>query len=390
MSIKKGTFVLVLVLVLALGSGLTLGTQEIVRSMGKGNVTIQQSEYDRLSYLDNKYAKLEALYQTIQQQFYTDVDEKLLLTGIYRGLFEGLGDVYSTYMTKDEYESWMASVLGEFEGIGITFTMDDNRHFVIISTIKGSPADKAGLRTGDLILLVDGKSYDKLEDIGAAIRGDAGSTVEITYLRDGEEAKVSIVRAKIVTESVLTRKLEGNIGYIQITSFEERTSQDFEAALHALEVDGVRGLVIDLRNNGGGLVDAGVAVADLLMGKGVITYLQDREGNKDTYESDESKTTLPYVILVNGGTASTSEILSAAIKDSKEGILVGETTFGKGVVQTTTQLPDGDAIKLTIKQYFSPLGNTIHKIGITPDYPIADNPDTIEDEQLNKALELLK
>jgi carboxyl-terminal processing protease len=261
---------------------------------------------------------------------------------------------------------------------------------VVISTISGSPADKAGLRTGDIILMVDGKAYEELEALGAAIRGDAGSKVEITYLRGEDQKTVSIIRAKIVSETVVSRELAGGIGYIQITSFEEHTAEDFEAALHEFEVKGLKGLVIDLRNNGGGLVDQGVAIADLLMGKGSITYLMDRDGNKETYSSDTNKTSLPFVLLVNGGTASTSEILSAAIKDSKDGLLVGETTFGKGIVQSTTQLPDGDAVKLTIKQYFSPDGNVIHKIGVEPDYAVTDNPDTPEDEALNKALALLQ
>jgi carboxyl-terminal processing protease len=390
MTLKKRTLALLLVLALALGSGLTLGIQQFSGTYGVGSVLVDQSDYDRLVALEAKYGKLEALYQTILDNYYDDIDEDALMTGIYKGLFDGIGDVYSTYMTKDEYESWVASALGEFEGIGITFTQDDDDNFVVISTISGSPADKAGLRTGDIILMVDGKAYEELEALGAAIRGDAGSKVEITYLRGEDQKTVSIIRAKIVSETVVSRELAGGIGYIQITSFEEHTAEDFEAALHEFEVKGLKGLVIDLRNNGGGLVDQGVAIADLLMGKGTITYLMDRDGNKETYSSDTNKTSLPFVLLVNGGTASTSEILSAAIKDSKDGLLVGETTFGKGIVQSTTQLPDGDAVKLTIKQYFSPDGNVIHKIGVEPDYAVTDNPDTPEDEALNKALALLQ
>jgi carboxyl-terminal processing protease len=246
------------------------------------------------------------------------------------------------------------------------------------------------LLAGDFILRVDGKEFTDLETLGTAIRGDAGSKVEVTYQRENKEYTISLIRAKIVTESVTYELREDNIGYIQITGFEDQTSEDFTAALRDLEVKGAKGLIVDLRNNGGGLVDEGVQIADTLMGKGTITYLQSRNGEKEYYESDAQKTTLPFVVLVNEGTASTSEIVAAAIKDSDDGQLIGITTFGKGIVQSTSQLPDGDAIKLTIKQYFSPLGTTIHKIGVTPDFVIEDNPQTTDDEQMNKALALLQ
>lgn len=390
MTLKKRTFVLILCLTLLAGGGLMYGGLQIARSAGVGTIQIPVSEYEALTYMNQKYAKLEQLYQTVASNFYTDVDTKSLEIGMYKGLFAGLDDVYSAYMTKEEYESWKASALGEFEGIGITFAQDDNGEFVIINTISGSPAQKAGLAAGDLILKVDGVEYTDLEAMGTAIRGDAGSKVEVTYQRNDKEYTISMIRAKIITESVSYELRKDNIGYIKITGFEDKTSEDFATAIRDLEVKGAKALVIDLRNNGGGLVDEGVQIADMLMGKGTITYLQDRNGQKEYYESDAQKTSLPYVVLVNDGTASTSEILAAAIKDSDDGQLVGITTFGKGIVQSTTQLPDGDAIKLTIKQYFSPLGTTIHKIGVTPDYVVQDNQALEGDEQLNKALALLQ
>jgi carboxyl-terminal processing protease len=366
------------------------GGRQIAILMNVGNVQVPVSEYENLKYMHDKYAKLEQLYQTIEENFYKDIDTDALEIGMYKGLFSGLDDVYSAYMTKDEYEAWKASALGEFEGIGITFAQDDSGEFVILNTITGSPAQKAGLLAGDLILKVDGKEFTDIETLGTAIRGDAGSKVEVTYQRNSEEYTISLIRAKIVTESVSYELRTDSIGYIKITAFEDQTSEDFTAALRDLEVKGAKGLIIDLRNNGGGLVDEGVQIADKLMGKGTITYLQDRNGKKEYYESDAQKTSLPYVVLVNDGTASTSEIVAAAIKDSDDGQLIGITTFGKGVVQSTSQLPDGDAIKLTIKQYFSPLGITIHKIGVTPDFVVEDNPTIDGDEQLNKALALLQ
>jgi len=390
MTMKKKTFALILCLTLIVGGGLMYGGIQIAVMVDVGNVQVPVSEYENLKYMNEKYAKLEQLYQTIEENFYQDVDTDLLEIGIYKGLFSGLDDVYSAYMTKDEYEAWKASALGEFEGIGITFAQDDNGEFVILNTITGSPAEKAGLLAGDLILEVDGKEFTDLETLGTAIRGDAGSKVEVTYQRSSKEYKISLIRAKIVTESVTYELRKDGIGYIKITGFEDQTSEDFAAALRDLEVKGATGLIIDLRNNGGGLVDEGVQIADMLMGKGTITYLQDRNGEKEYYESDAQKTSLPYVVMVNDGTASTSEIVAAAIKDSDDGQLIGITTFGKGIVQSTSQLPDGDAIKLTIKQYFSPLGTTIHKIGVTPDFVVEDNPNIDGDEQLNKALALLQ
>lgn len=390
MTMKKRTFVLILCLTLLIGGGVTYGGMQIAILANVGTVQVPATEYDQLIYMNDKYAKLEQLYQTIEESFYKDVDKNALEIGIYKGLFSGLEDVYSAYMTKEEYEAWKASALGEFEGIGITFAQDDTGEFVILNTITGSPAQKAGLLAGDFILRVDGKEFTDLETLGTAIRGDAGSKVEVTYQRENKEYTISLIRAKIVTESVTYELREDNIGYIQITGFEDQTSEDFTAALRDLEVKGAKGLIVDLRNNGGGLVDEGVQIADTLMGKGTITYLQSRNGEKEYYESDAQKTTLPFVVLVNEGTASTSEIVAAAIKDSDDGQLIGITTFGKGIVQSTSQLPDGDAIKLTIKQYFSPLGTTIHKIGVTPDFVIEDNPQTTDDEQMNKALALLQ
>lgn len=390
MTIKKRTFAVIIFLALCLGAGLTFGGMEIAKKMEIGSVSVSYKEYASLEYMNKKYAKLEMLYQTIEKNFYKDVDEDMLETGMYKGLFAGLGDVYSSYMTKEEYEAWKAAALGEFEGIGVTFSQTDAGNFVILSVIGGSPAAEGGIKAGDVILKVDGKKYTDLETLGAAIRGTAGSKVVITYQRNKHKNTITLIREKIVTETVSYKLRNDKIGYIKISSFEENTAEDFSTALRDLEVRGAKGLIIDLRNDGGGLVNEGIEIADSLLGKGTITYLQARDGEKQFYYSDADKTELPYVLLVNGGTASTSEIVAAAIKDSKDGLVVGTTTFGKGIVQSTTQLSDGTAIKLTIKQYFSPLGHIIHKIGVKPDYIVKENSKIKGDEQLNKALALLQ
>ncbi len=288
-------------------------------------------------------------------------------------------------MTKEEYESWMATTLGESQGIGVTFNENDKGEFVILSTNPGSPAEKNGMKAGDIITKVDGKTFENADTIGAAMRGEAGTEVKITYVRDGKESVVTLVRAKIVTQSVSSKMLDGDIGYIKISAFEEATAKDFETALADIEVKTPKGLIIDIRDNGGGLVNSGTQIADHLIGKGTITYLQDRNGEKQYIDSDSDRTNIPYILLVNENSASTSEILAAAVKDNGPGKIVGVTTYGKGVVQSTTKLEDGSAYKLTIMQYFSPKGNAIHDKGVKPDYEVKG-----EDAQLNKAIELLQ
>ena len=191
-------------------------------------------------------------------------------------------------------------------------------------------------------------------------------------------------------QTVRSEILDGGIGYIRISSFEEKTADDFKEHLRDLELKGVKGFVLDLRDNGGGLVEVSVEVADALLEEGVVTYTEDRKGNKEYYKSEPGKTNLNYVVLVNGGTASASEIITGAIKDQKSGIIVGATTYGKGIIQSIEQLSNGDAVKLTIMQYFSPNGNVIHKVGVKPDIEVEELIDDELDQQLEKAIELLK
>lgn len=390
MTIKKKYFIVALVLSLAAGALIMFGAMEIAKSTGVGTIKIENKEYEHMKYMTDKYAKAEELWQEIKNGYYTDVKDRDLEVGMYKGIFEGLDDPYSAYMTKKEYESWMASATGEFEGVGVTFTEDDNGNYVILNTVSGSPAEKAGIKAGDFILEVDGKEYTDMDALGAALRGDKGTQVKVTYSRDGEIKNVTLTRAKIVTETVESEIKAGNKGYIEILSFEENTAEDFESALHEMEVKNVDGVVIDLRNNGGGLVSEGLEIADRLLGKGTITYTQDHNGKKEYYDSNQDKTKLPYVLLVNEGTASTSEIIAAAVKDTGDGILAGTKTFGKGIIQNTRQLSEGDAFKLTTYQYFSPKGKTIHKKGVKPEYFIKDNDSEETDIQLDKALDLLR
>ena len=280
----------------------------------------------------------------------------------------------------------MISTTGEYQGIGVTIAPDDRGLINVVSPIDGSPAEKAGIKSGDKIISVGDQVYDgsSIDQAAAAMRGKPGTKVDLIIIRGQQELKFTITRANIIMHTVRSEVLEGDIGYIRISSFEEKTARDFKEHLRNLELKGVKGFILDLRDNGGGLVEVSIEVADALLEEGIVTYTEDRKGKKEYYKSKPGRTNLPYVVLVNGGTASASEIVTGAIKDHKGGVVVGTTTYGKGIIQSIEQLSNGDAIKLTIMQYFSPDGNIIHKVGIKPDIEVEDLADDDLDQQLVK------
>lgn len=391
MRLNKQRLIIYLIVAFLLGGVVSWGVVEAVNRGLLGNtVKVSTDDYKQYEKLSQRYGKLDALYETVNTQFYKKVKEQDLIDGMYKGVVAGLGDPYSAYMTKKEYDSWSADTLGEFDGIGITFSMNTERDLIVVSTIDGTPAYRAGIKAGDIIEGVDGKVYTNMDDAAAAMRGKAGTKVEITYSRKDKVNTAVLTRETIVTESVQSKIRKDNIGYIRITAFEEHTAEDFEKALDQMEKKKVQGIVIDLRDNGGGVVEAGLEIADKLLGKQAITYLQDRQGKKKYYNSDGQRTKLPYAILVNEGTASTSEIVTAAVKDEGKHPIVGTKTFGKGIVQVTSLLKEGDALKLTTMQYFSPKGNVINSKGITPNYVVKIKEDSKKDTQMEKAITLLK
>lgn len=390
MQVKKQNMIIAVAAAFLLGCAAALGSVLLVeKGFIGGMVKVPQEEYQYYQQLDDRYAKLNQIYNDITANYYKEPDESNLETGMYKGLVAGLGDPYSSYMTSEEYQAWSDSVSGEFEGIGINFSMNTKGEFVILSSIPGTPAEAAGLKSGDRILAVDGKVYADLELLSGAIKGKAGTKVNLTYEREGQQKDVTIKRAKIVNQTVSSKMLKSDIGYIAITSFEEHTAEDFQTQMDTLQQKGAKSLVIDLRDNGGGLVDAGVEIADTLLGEGLITYMQDRSGKKQYIRSDKDAVQLPCVFLVNENTASTSEILAAAVKDDGTNPLVGTTTFGKGIVQSSQQQKDGSSLKLTIMQYFSPKGNVIHGKGVKPDYVVKEDEKSTNDKQLSKAVEIL-
>lgn len=362
----------------------------VITSSAGGFIRVNAEGYENMLKVYKKYSKLEQIYSYIDANYYTDIDEDKLMEGAYSGLVKALDDPYSSYMSKDKYKEWNSDISGEFGGIGVTFTEDDKGDFLIVSVIDDTPAYKAGIRAGDIIEAVDGKTYDDMNDIVAVIRGKEGTSLKLKYKRDNKEKTVTIVRDTIQIESVKSEIRKDNIGYIRISSFIETTAEDFKKVLSEMESAKVKGMVIDIRNNGGGLVNEGLEVADELLGKCTLVCYVDNKGNKTYSYSDKDKTDIPYVLLVDGATASTSEILTAAVKDNNGGKIVGTKTFGKGIIQNTSQFKDGSALKLTVMQYLSPDGSEIHKKGVKPDYVVKLKKNDDTDYQLNKALELLK
>lgn len=377
MNISKGRFVIIVAAAFVAGVVLSLGAMVGIAKLNLG--------YHKAGVDDTKLAQIKSY---IDKYYLEDYEDQELINNAYRGYVAGLEDPYSAYMTADEYESYELSSMGSYSGIGVTFQMDEKGNYVIVNVSKDSPADKAGLKSGDYLLKVDGKTYMDSDVMASNIRGKKGTKVKITYLHDEEEKEVTIVRDKIVQKSVDHKMLNDDIGYIQISEFISTTGSDFDKALDEIRKEGAKKLILDLRDNGGGLVDDAIQVADQFLDAGVACYVEDKNGRTEEYNVKDGKTDLETVVLVNGNSASASEILAAAMQDNGY-TLVGEKTFGKGVIQTSFQMPGGDAVKLTILKYLSPKKREIHKKGIKPNVKVKDDKDTKEDEQLEKAEDLL-
>ena len=387
--LKKKNLIILLLIVALVGGGIATGFDRFVFT---DDVRISGEDYEVYQSMLKRYGKVEALYNMLEQYYYTDLDAEQLEEGMCKGLFDATGDPYTSYMTKEQYENLLINTTGELEGIGVTVGASTENQIIVVSTVKGSPAESVGLQSGDIIVAVDGKEYKGSElDLAVAnMRGKAGTKVTVTYLRGGKRQEAMITRAKITLESVYAEELDDNIGYIYISSFENKTAEDFKKELDAFEVKGVDGVIIDLRNNGGGLVDAAVEVADELLDEGILAYAEGKGQDRTYMNTKEGKTTVPYVILINEGTASASEIIAAGVQDNKGGKIIGTTSFGKGVIQSMAPLKAGDAIKMTVAQYFSPKGHVIHEVGVKPDVEVELNENSRVDTQLQKAIEILK
>lgn len=334
-----------------------------------------------------KYDKLVALENIVEEDYYQDVDQEKLILGAEKGLIQSLGDPYSEYYTKEEFNLLKEQTQGSFVGIGIYMSGNDEDNVVVKSVIKDYPAEKSGLKSGDIILKVDGEEvkYSQSSLATSKIKGKAGTSVVLTIKRGDKQFDVTVKREEIVVASVKSEVKDDNIGYVQITSFDKNTYKEFKQAVSSLQKKNVKSLIIDLRDNPGGLLDVCVDIADYLLGEGTIVYTKDNNGDTQYYKSDEKKVDLPIVVLINENSASASEILTAAIVDNKAGIAVGTTSYGKGLVQSVREFNDGTGYKLTTAQYYTPNGNYINKQGIKPNI-VEKN----KEKQLDRAIEYIK
>ena len=398
---KKRSLIL-LIIVFMLTSAIGTGILILTIGIGTGNlVVLSKDNYNKYEAIMTDYSGLFDLEKFVNENYYIPVDKAAIKEGTYQGVFLGLGDPYSSYLNKKDYQDLLESTAGEFQGIGVTIAPDDAGFIKVIAPIEDTPAARAGIKAGDKIVKVNDKEYTAktINDAVAAMRGEPGTKVKIEVLRDGALIKFDLVRSNIVINSVKSEVLADNLGYIRITNFDEKTLGEFKNHLKDLESKKIKGLVLDLRDNPGGLVDSSVSITDMLLGSGTITYTEDRNGKREYYKSDASKIDVPYVVLINKGSASASEIMASAIKDNKGGTIIGETSFGKGIIQRIFSYGnDGGGIKLTVMQYFSPNGNVIHKIGVKPDVEVIVKDDAYvngllprdKDTQLNKGIEILE
>lgn len=364
-------------------------------------VLVTTAFVDKYHYVDKK---LQAIETVLKDYYVGDIDEQKLEEGIYKGFVAGVGDAYTNYYTSDEYASFKEKSSGMYAGIGIQMTLQTYDNSIEVTEVfEGSPAEKAGIKPKDRIIKAAGKRVtgDEFDILPTLVKGTPGTTVDITVYRSSEEKnyEFTIERASVASPTVYFKMLDDEVGYIQIKQFEAVTYDQFKVALEKLKKEKAKGLVLDLRDNPGGLLNIVEQIADELVPEGIIVSTKDKQGKGSEYYADSKYTDIPMVVLINGNSASASEVLAGALKDYNRAELIGTTTFGKGVVQTIIPLSDGSAIKLTTSQYFTPSGVCIQGIGIAPDYEVTLSTEKIlkgrgltdtEDDQLQTAIKVVK
>lgn len=370
-------------------------------NLSDGKQTIS-SLFNNSSSDDKLTKSLNSIKSLLKKYYLNDIDEEKAINGAIEGYVSALGDKYTEYIPKDEMEEYTQNLMGNYVGIGIYMTKNtkDNT-IVVISPIKYSPAEEAGILPGDIITKIDGVEYngDSMDAAANNIKGEEGSTVKLEIQRGQEIKTFEITRKKITTNPVVAEKLENNIGYLEVSSFDENTAENFKAKYEELKSQGITSLIIDLRNNGGGLVEETLKIADYIVPKDKeLLVTVDKDGKEKVEKSKEDVLIdMPIVVLVNKNSASSSEILAGALKDLNEATIVGNTTYGKGVIQQLLQLKDGAGLKVTVEEYYTPNRTKINGVGIEPNEKVdlpssVENPLAVErkdDTQLQKAIELL-
>lgn len=336
-----------------------------------------------------KYQQLEDIDNYVRENYLHDIDEEELSSGILKGYINGLGDKYSEYLTPGEYQEMLAEDSGKVIGLGITVSEDSSGYIKVSSIMSDSPVAKSIIEAGDIIVAVNGKDVLKEGADNAINAINNGSDVEITIRRDGKNIPLEFTRQTFEITSVTSRMLDNYIGYIKISSFKENTPDQFSTGLEHLTMNGAKAVIFDLRDNGGGLAEALEKCLDPLLPEGVIALEKYRDGHTETLiYSDESELDIPFTVIVNGNTASAAELFSACLRDFKSSPIVGEQTYGKGVIQSYKPFDDGSAVYLTIAEYQTSLSECFDGTGITPDYIALKSENESDDYQLDKAIEI--
>lgn len=375
----------------------SIGMYQYFRNNNNNYALLSNSANSDISTTLNKYKSI------IDKYYLGEIDEEKLKEGAIKGYIEGLEDPYTEYIAKEDMEDYLEDTMGNFVGIGIYMVKNTEVDKIqVLAPIKNSPAEKAGILPGDLIVAVDDISYtaDDMTEVSNKIKGEEGTTVKVEILRGTETKIFELTRETIKVNPVEGKVLNNHIGYIEFSSFDEGTAEDFKAKYEELQKQSIDSLIIDLRNNGGGIVDEALKIADYIVDKGsVLLYEIDKNNNEKVEKSEKDPIiNVPIIILTNENTASASEILAGALRDSEKAKIVGTTTYGKGVIQQLLSLPDGSGLKITSEKYLTPNKTEINKIGVEPD-EIVELPDTVEnaftveekdDTQLQKAIEMLK
>ena len=399
-SFIKGLFCGVL-LVLICMAGMLFYARWKITKLQSGTISSETSEkLDlNLGQVKHKTGEIEAL---INAYYLDEIDGQQVEDTMYTGMVAGLDDPYSVYYSKEELESMEEATAGEYSGIGATLSQDpETKEISVVSCFTGTPAEEAGLLPGDVITGWNGSSVSDMElsELVSKIKTDPDEHLTLSIERDGEELEVELTRRAVEIPTVEYEMLEDQIGYIRLLEFDEVTAQQFEDAMSDLESQGMEKLIIDVRNNPGGVLQVVCDMLDQLLPEGMIVYTEDKNGKRTEYTSDEEhQFTKPLAVLVNGNSASASEIFAGAVQDYGIGTIVGTTTFGKGIVQKIFYLSDGTGLKLTVAKYYTPKGHDIHKKGIRPDVEVEldevlQNQSSIsheEDNQLQKAISVLQ
>ena len=394
------SLLLALAVCLSAADAMAISLRSLVQGKEEETVTISREEYEQLL----RYEKLDVLMQLVENYYYEDVDENDMLEGAAVGLMAGIGDVYTVYYTAEQMADFNEETEGEYAGIGCQLLADPSDQMITVTRVfKGSPAEKAGMRSGDKIVYVNDVYYSAYEmsDAVSVMRGEPGGQVKVTVLRDLETIDFEVTREIVSINYVEYEILDGNIGYVMVYDFLGDAYEGFAEALDTFRAANVTGMIIDLRNNGGGLVDDSVDMADLILPEGVVVTLRDKDGREEVYRIDDEYYDVPMVLLVNEYSASASEILAGAVRDYGAGVLLGTKTFGKGVVQSVLEFTDGSGVKITTARYYTPSGECIHEVGIEPDIEVELDEDAVtiyglnnlphdEDAQLQAAIKVLR